>query len=87
MSKPSVLIRKIQPQDNEAIEAVIRNVFPEFELPLTGTAYADAETPKMFESYQGEKEVYFIIEVATKKNLTLMLGNCSQFSLNRTIIM
>ncbi|HZW63009.1 MAG TPA: GNAT family N-acetyltransferase [Flavobacteriaceae bacterium] len=63
MSNPSVLIRKILPEDNTAIETIIRNVFPEFNLPLTGTAYADAETPKMFESYQGKKEVYFVIEI------------------------
>ena len=63
MSKPSVLIRKIKPQDNPAIEAVIRDVFPEFNLPLTGTAYADKETPRMYESYQAENEAYFIIEV------------------------
>lgn len=63
MSKPSVLIRKIQPQDNQAIETVIRDVFPEFNLPLTGTAYADEETPKMYESYQAANEVYFVIEI------------------------
>lgn len=63
MSKPSVLIRKIQPEDNKAIETVIRNVFPEFNLPLTGTAYADLETAKMYESYQGDNQVYFVIEI------------------------
>ena len=42
------------------IEAVIRACFPEFSLPLVGTAYADVETPKMFESYQNINEMYFL---------------------------
>lgn len=56
------LIRKIKPKDNSAIEQVIKDIFPEFNMPMVGTAYEDKETPRMFESYQGEKEVYYIIE-------------------------
>ncbi|RMZ50908.1 GNAT family N-acetyltransferase [Flavobacteriaceae bacterium PRS1] len=56
------LIRKIKPEDNTAIEKVIKDIFPEFNMPMVGTAYEDKETPRMFESYQGEKEVYYIIE-------------------------
>lgn len=58
-----MVIREIQPEDNKAVERIIREIFPEFKLPLTGTAYEDEETPKMFESYQGEKEVYYVLEV------------------------
>ena len=56
------LIRKIKREDNSAIEQVIKDIFPEFNMPMVGTAYEDKETPRMFESYQGEKEVYYIIE-------------------------
>ena len=56
------LIRKIKPEDNTAIEKVIKDIFSEFNMPMVGTAYEDKETPRMFESYQGEKEVYYIIE-------------------------
>lgn len=57
------LIRKIKPEDNTAIEKVIKDIFPEFNMPMVGTAYEDKETPRMFESYQGKKEEYYIIEV------------------------
>lgn len=56
------LIREIKPEDNPIIERIIKDIFPEFNMPLVGTAYEDEETPNMFESYQGKKEVYFVIE-------------------------
>ena len=31
-------------------------------MTMVGTAYEDNETPNMYESYQGEKEVYFVLE-------------------------
>ena len=62
MSENTFLIREIEAKDNAQVEHVIRSCFPEFELPLEGTAYADAETPKMFENYQANNEVYFVIE-------------------------
>jgi len=58
----TLLIRKIKPEDNPLIEQIIKDIFPEFNMPLVGTAFEDDETPNMFESYQGEKEMYFIIE-------------------------
>ena len=62
MSKDSVVIREIKPEDNPAIESIIKSVFHEFELPLVGTAYEDLETTQMYQSYQGENQVYFVIE-------------------------
>ncbi len=56
------IIREIQPKDNAQIESVIRACFHEFKIPLVGTAYADEETPKMFESFQNKNDVYFVIE-------------------------
>ena len=66
MSNTIIEIREIKPSDNPQIEAVIREVFIEYGLPLVGTAYADAETPKMYESYAGDKEVYFVVTVDGK---------------------
>jgi putative acetyltransferase len=61
VSEDNIIIREIQPEDNLQIEAVIKGCFPEFKIPLKGTAFEDAETPLMYESYQGDKEVYFIV--------------------------
>lgn len=62
MSKNNIVIREIQPEDNAQIEAAIRGCFPEFKIPLEGTAYADVETKKMYESYQDKNEVYYVVE-------------------------
>ena len=43
MSDPVFLIREIQLEDNPKIERIIKDIFPEFELPLTGTAFEDKE--------------------------------------------
>ncbi len=63
MSNTIIEIREIQPQDNAQMEAVIRAVFIEYDLPLVGTAYADVETPKMYESYSEKKEVYYVVTI------------------------
>ena len=55
-------IREIQFNDNSQIESVIKSIFRELQLPLTGTVYEDVETTQMFESYQEEKAVYFVVE-------------------------
>ncbi|WP_248723422.1 GNAT family N-acetyltransferase [Seonamhaeicola sp. ML3] len=62
MSKDTIVIREIQPQDNAQLEQVIRACFHEFKIPLEGTAYEDEETPRMFESYQNANDVYFVID-------------------------
>jgi len=56
------LIREIKPEDNSQIKLVIKDIFPEFDMPMAGTAYEDHETAYMYESYQGDREVYFVIE-------------------------
>jgi len=61
VSQESIVIREIRAEDNAQLERVIKNCFPEFKIPLEGTAYEDAETPKMFESYQDEKDVYYVV--------------------------
>ena len=55
-------IREIKIEDNSQIDLVIKSTFKELGLPLKGTAYEDKETTRMFESYQEEKSIYFVIE-------------------------
>ncbi len=62
MSKDTIVIREIKPEDNAQIEAIIRACFHEFKIPLEGTAYTDNETPKMYESYQNLNEIYYVID-------------------------
>ncbi len=62
MSKDTIVIREIKPEDNAQIEAIIRACFHEFKIPLEGTAYTDNETPRMYESYQNNNEIYFVID-------------------------
>ena len=57
-----MIIREIQQRDNASLERIIKAIFPEFGLPIVGTAYGDKETINMFESYQGVNEVYFVVE-------------------------
>ena len=63
MSKDTIVIRETEPQDNVQLEQVSRDCFHEFKIPLEGTAYSDDETPRMFESYQNNNDVYYIIDV------------------------
>ena len=62
MSNEAIVIRKIEPADNKSVETVIRACFHEFKIPLEGTAYSDSETPNMYESYQNDDEVYYVVE-------------------------
>ncbi|MFD2918028.1 GNAT family N-acetyltransferase [Psychroserpens luteus] len=61
MSEEAIVIREIRAEDNPQMEAVIKSCFIDFKLPLTGTAYEDAETPFMYEAYKDEKAVYFVV--------------------------
>lgn len=63
MSKNNIVFREIELKDNKQLESIIRACFPEFQLPLTGTAYEDIETPIMFESYQNSRESYYVVEI------------------------
>jgi len=62
MSMNSITIREIEERDNGRMESIIKSIFPEFGLPLVGTAYEDLETRQMYQSYQGEREAYFVVE-------------------------
>ncbi|NVK53748.1 MAG: GNAT family N-acetyltransferase [Flavobacteriaceae bacterium] len=56
------IIREIQAKDNQQIATVIRDVLIEFDVPKVGTAYEDTATDEMYETYNKENAVYFVIE-------------------------
>lgn len=58
----NLIIREIELKDNPQMEQVIKQTFKDFGLPLVGTAYEDFETTQMFQSYQKERERYYVIE-------------------------
>lgn len=65
------IIREIEPKDNLKIAAVIRNVFEELDAPKVGTAYADPHLKTLFEVYQKDNEIYFVVEKDE-----IILGGC-----------
>ena len=67
----SITIRKIQPQDNPRIAAVIRNVLIEHDAPKVGTAYADTSLDTLSDVYSSYGSVYFVIEKENK-----IIGGC-----------
>lgn len=62
MISKDFIIREIKLEDNVAIASVIRSVFIELDAPKTGTAYEDEATDTMFETYQKEKAIYYVLE-------------------------
>jgi putative acetyltransferase len=65
------IIREIEPKDNLKIASVIRNVFEELDAPKVGTAYADLHLNTLFEVYQDDNEIYFVVEMDET-----ILGGC-----------
>lgn len=55
-------IREIQKKDNKQVAKVIRTVLEELNVPKIGTAYADPELDRMFETYQNPNSAYFVVE-------------------------
>ena len=56
----SIIIRLIEPGDNVAMAAIIRETLTEFALNIPGTAYFDESTDHLYESFQVEKSAYFV---------------------------
>ncbi len=57
-------IRYIEKSDNTKIAAVIRKVIIEMGAPKTGIAYEDQELDAMFEAYEKDRFIYFVVENA-----------------------
>ena len=55
-------IRYIEKSDNTKIAAVIRKVIIEIGATKTGNAYEDEELDAMFEAYEKDRFIYFVVE-------------------------
>jgi putative acetyltransferase len=55
-------IRLIENTDNVKIATVIRSVIIEMGVPKVGTAYEDVELDNMFQAYQKNHFVYYVVE-------------------------
>lgn len=61
-----MIIRKIEAKDNPEIEQIIKKSLVEFGLPTVGTTFEDKALTMMYETYQGSREIYFVIEIEGK---------------------
>ncbi|MGS2739611.1 GNAT family N-acetyltransferase [Sinomicrobium sp. M5D2P17] len=60
-------IREIQPEDNPQMARIIRQVLvDDMGAPKKGTAYEDKSVDCMFETYNTERSVYFVIDQGNK---------------------
>lgn len=66
MSLDNIIIREIQPQDNAILEALIRSIFIEFKISLVNSTFEDEEMSSLFDFYQGNREVFYVIEMDHK---------------------
>lgn len=57
-----VTFRKIEPQDNQEIARIIRNIFEEFNIPKIGTVYSDPTTDHLYTLFNDPASVYFVAE-------------------------
>ena len=69
-----IQIRNIEPFDNVAIAAVIRNALAEFGANKPGTVFFDPTTDHLFELFKAPGSVYYVAE----KN-GIILGGCGIF--------
>jgi len=56
----SIIIRKIEAEDNAAMALILRESLKEFGLDIPGTAYFDESTDHLYESFRKDKSVYFV---------------------------
>ena len=62
MTHNNFTIREIKSEDNPKIAKAIRDILIEFGVPKVGTAYADKILDTLFEAYNVENAIYFVIE-------------------------
>ena len=61
-----MLIRPINESDNKHIAVILREVLIEMDIPRIGSAYEDPEINNMYESYQSNRSIYFVVEENNK---------------------
>ena len=62
MISNNITIREIQAEDNPKIARAIRAILIEYGVPKVGTAYADKILDTLFEAYDIENAIYFVVE-------------------------
>jgi len=55
-------IREIKPEDNAQIETIMRACFLEFGLPVVGSSLEDEDVMKMYEGFQLDHAMYYVVE-------------------------
>ena len=66
MTHNNFIIREIKSEDNPKIAQTIRDILIEFGVPKVGTAYADKILDTLYEAYDYEKAIYYVIEKDNK---------------------
>ena len=61
-----MLIRPINDSDNKHIAVILREVLIEMDIPKIGSAFEDPEIDSMYESYQSNRSIYFVVEKNNK---------------------
>lgn len=56
-------IREIKPEDNPDLANVIRTVLTQQGNNVDGTVFTDEATDRMYDGYQTEKSIYYIVEI------------------------
>lgn len=56
----ATIIRLIQPEDNAALAHIVRSVLTEHGANLPGTAFADAATDHLYDSFNSLRAVYYV---------------------------
>jgi len=71
-------IRPIQKEDNLIVARIIRQVLTEHDANLDGTAFTDAETDSLYESYKTKNGAYFVVLIDNK-----IVGGCGITALHK----
>lgn len=58
----TIKIRLIQPDDNEFVAKLVREVLVEMGVPKVGTAYEDESLDMMFETYNEKRKAFYVVE-------------------------
>jgi len=58
-----IVIRPIQPSDNEILATIIRNTLKEFGANHPGTVYFDDSTDLLYEVFRADRSYYFVAEM------------------------
>lgn len=55
-------IRKIEPRDNASLAQIIKTSLEDLGYAIPGTVYTDEATNHLYDGFQGDKSIYFVVE-------------------------